>query len=145
MNSVEFFWNDPLERAKEVRDFFGGIGGRLKSFYLPTFTDDIVPLAGVYAGTTLSVQNTGTTTDYLDRAVMIELLDGTKTYNTINSVTDQTTYYDLILDTAISLDTVNLKRVSFLNLVRADMDDFEMSYTFGRGGTVRFNTIEVPN
>ena len=146
ITSVEFFWNTPAERAAEVRDFFGAIGGRLTSFYLPTFSDDVVPLTGVYTSTTtLSVVDYGLASDYAGRAIMIELNDGTKTYNTIDSAVDATSEITLTLNTAITLDTADLKRISFMNLVRADEESFVMSYSHGRGGTVRFNVIEVPN
>jgi len=146
MSSVEFFWNTRLEVAREVRDFFGGVCGMLKSFYLPTYTNDIVPLTGTYTATTsLSIEEIGVPTDYPDRAIMIELNDGTKTYNTIVSAVQATSEITLTLEDAITLDTSTLKRISFLNLVRADVDTFEMTYTFGGSGTVRFNVIEVPN
>ena len=145
ITSVEFFWNTPAERAAEVRDFFGALGGRLTSFYLPTFSDDVVPLAGSYSGTSLSVVDYGLASDYVGRAIMIELNDGTKTYNTIDSAVDATSEITLTLATSITLNTNDLKRISFMNLVRADEESFVMSYSHGRGGTVRFNVIEVPN
>lgn len=145
MTTVEFFWNDPVERALEIRDFFGGIGGKNKAFYLPTFNNDVVPLSGTYVGTSLSIEDYGTAADFLNREVMIELNDGTKTYNTITGSVQATSEITLTLDAAINLDTANLKRISFMNLVRSDVDDFELSYSHGRTGTTRFTTMEVPN
>lgn len=145
ITSVEFFWNTPAERAAEVRDFFGALGGRLTSFYLPTFSDDVVPLAGSYSGTSLSVVDYGLASDYVGRAIMIELNDGTKTYNTIDSAVDATSEITLTLATSITLNTNDLKRISFMNLVRADEESIVMSYSHGRGGSVKFNVIEVPN
>lgn len=145
LSSVEFFWSNPVERAEEIRDFLGGVSGRAKAFYLPTFSNDMVPISGVYSGTSLSFEDYGIPNDYLNRVIMIELNNGTKTYNTITAAVQATSEISVTLDSAISLDTSNLKRICFMNLVRCDVDDFELFYYYGGSGTTRFTTMEVPN
>lgn len=145
LQTIELFWNNAADRALKVRDFISGQAGRLKTFYLPTFNDDIVPLPGTYLLTVLDIEDYGQATDYVGRDIMIELNDGTKTYNTINAAVDATSQITLTLANTITLNTTTLKRISFMNLVRCDVDDFEFYYSAGNIGTTRFTVIEVPN
>lgn len=142
-SSVEIFFQNLEDKAK-TRDFVGYLSGRLKPFYLPSFRTDIVPIAGSYSGTSLSIEDTyGIASDYTGREIFIEFNDGTFGYNTIDSAVDATSEITLTLANSINFNTTDVKQIGFMVLSRADVDSIQFTYGLARSCRVRFNVIEV--
>lgn len=144
IQSVEFYFQSQQEKAKNIRDLFSTVKGKLKTWYLPTYNDDVVLISGTYTGTTIDIEDYGVATDYVGRDIMIKETDGTLTYRNVSSATDITSGIELTLDSSVNINSANVDQVCFLNLVRFDTDSFQITHNHAGSGTLRANVIEVP-
>lgn len=79
-----------FDHADAIRKFFDRMKGRRGEFYMPTWTRDLVPLAGLTsAGTTLIVEGTGAQSysgDTVFKAIAIRKTDGSWLLRTVTSI-----------------------------------------------------------
>lgn len=120
---------DKPEQMDFWRDFLDYCTGMQNPFLHSTFREDLIPYAAPLAGDTkLRI----TSINYKDRywqyeswrRIAIELQDGRILYRDVTQVDNFSDYAELTLSTAWGLnpEDLNIKKVSFLNLVRLGTD-----------------------
>lgn len=80
-----------FDHAESLRQLFARMQGRRGEFYMPTFQEDLVPVAGLTsAGTTITVQGTETDTVYsgdtVFKAIAVKLASGSWLLRTVPSI-----------------------------------------------------------
>ena len=110
--------------------------GKLKSFYLPSYSADMYLSEPVYQGaSTMQVKDAGITLDAFVKGpgaipIRVELKNGTLIYNTIVSSVEF--FGDDALTMAnpwsVSFTAADVRRISYLYLARLDNDAIEFSW-----------------
>lgn len=123
----------------ELRQLLHHIAGRVESFYIPTFYDDLLPTATLSSGSpSLTIENVGYTKFVQDRkvSIRIHLTDGTfldrdiGSSSEIDAETEQLTLDDVW---PANIPVANVARIEFIELVRFTDDDFEITHRNARG------------
>ncbi|MDX9861608.1 MAG: hypothetical protein RBS99_11905, partial [Rhodospirillales bacterium] len=131
-----------------VRRWLHAVRGKQKTFFVPTWNQDIVPLADI-ALTDVSI--TARVIDYnlyLDaHDIVVRLLDGTTYLNrTTGAAIDldgnETIYLAAAFGVDIPLATID--RISFISHVRLDSDRVELRYREAGAVSVSIPITEVP-
>lgn len=125
-----FFTNSRADLWK-LRQLLHYLRGRQVSFYIPTFTKDIVPNSTLVDSTsTITMDNIGYTLNARERwpkqVIRVHLKDGTILLRTIqNSAELSFAEEQLTVDTAWPYDILvtDIERIEFLEKVRFDSDD----------------------
>jgi hypothetical protein len=128
------------------RKLMYALGGRNVSFYVPTFSKDILPSADLtLSSTDLVIQNIGYTNYIQSRQpknmVWIRLNDGqTLTQEIISSVEDSSTQETLTVGTAwpATVPVAFIERISYLEEVRFSSDEITLTHEQG-SRLVRFS------
>ena len=112
------------------------LGGRRKSFYIPTFVNDLTAVADLTSGTaTIDIDNI----DYVrlvdsrrpKKIFRIEFTDGSSLVRTVNSAASvSSTVERLTLDSnwPANRTVSEIDRIMFYELVRFDTDEFRLEY-----------------
>lgn len=136
------------QRLWEVRQLLHFLRGRLTSFYIPTFYDDLTPTAGISSsGTTLNFRNAGLV-DFVGvqvprNAVRVTLTNGTTLDRTVNSASEIDPDTEQIVVSSqwgVNATLAEIARVTFVEKTRLDSDEVRLVHTSGRGDA----EIEVP-
>jgi hypothetical protein len=125
-----FFTNSRADLWK-LRQLLHYLRGRQVSFYIPTFTKDIVPNSTLVNSTsTITMDNIGYTLNAHERwpkqVIRVHLTDGTILIRTIqNSAELSFAEEQLTVDTAwpYDIEPEDIERIEFLEKVRFDSDD----------------------
>jgi hypothetical protein len=130
------FFSNTRKRLWEVRQLLHALKGRAKSWYIPTFTDDIEPTAGIAAGSAgLTIKNIGYTNHVKDQqpkdVIQVILTDGTKLIRGVvssseGSPTEETLTVDSTWGVTAALSEID--RVEFVEKTRFDSDDITIEH-----------------
>lgn len=129
-----------------VRVLLHSLKGQQQSFFLPVFSKDVVPNAGLTIGTsTMTVVNNGFTVYVSGKArkyVRVEFADGTHVDNVISSAVVNSSAQETLtfLDTwPATVPLANILRVTFYEKVRIANDDININHVSLNGeATVQF-------
>lgn len=133
-SSSKGFYVHSMQRMWEVRQLFHFLRGRFKSFYIPTFYEDLTPVSGISSGgVTLNVENVGYSLLVQDRSprnvVQVLKTDGTYTVRQIVSSSEiDEDEEQITVDSSwgISASVSEIERVSFVERSRLDTDTIEL-------------------
>jgi hypothetical protein len=130
-----FFCRNP-QATWEMRQVLHALAGRQKSFYLPTFYEDMVATNDIVNGTDiLDIENIGYS-DFVDgtepnKSIYVLLNNGTIiTRQVQSSSVVSSTIERLIIDIAWPSDILvsDIRRISYLRLGRFALDNFEINH-----------------
>lgn len=142
--TISLFYQGKSDKRSKV-GFVKSLFGKQKSFWLPSFNNDIPVVTG--SSTTQIVTNKYmNNSDYVGRGVYVRYTNGTVATRTITAATDVAGgRVALSLSSALptSLSSVNADLVSLMSLVRSDTDAFRFSIGTDYSGTVTFNVLET--
>lgn len=132
--SHRFFLNGS-QAIFDFRVWLQARSGRLKPFWLPSHQNDLMVLNPVASSSTaLQVEHRGyaqnTNSFQARRDIMIETNAGQRYYRRITAATDNVTSEDLVIDSplGVTLQPSDIRRVSFMPLVRLDADAVEIAH-----------------
>jgi hypothetical protein len=130
------FFSNTRKRLWEVRQLMHALKGRAKSWYIPTFNDDLEPTAGLASGSAgLTIKNVGYTNLVKDAqpkdVVQVILTDGTKLIRAVlssseSSATEEVLTVDATWGQDASLSEI--ERVEFVEKTRFDSDDITIHH-----------------
>jgi len=120
-------------------NFFDACQGRLNQFWVPSWSKDLVATAAIdSADTVIAVENIDYETAYLTnevigRFVYIQFPDGTYVCRKVADADDTTPSITLnsAIGTTVTAGNLNNLLISFLNLVRFDIDELIVEYPYG--------------
>jgi len=136
ITSKGFFCKN-IQATWQMRQVLHALAGRQKSFYLPTFYNDVVVNDTLASGTSLmDIDHIGYT-DYIganepNKSLYIVLNDGTVYTREVQSASEiDSTTERLVLDTTWPTNILpsEIYRISFLRLCRFAVDRFEINHT----------------
>ncbi len=140
------FYRTSAKDIHDLFDFFDAKQGRLGTFYVPTWKEDIVFSSGFVS--TDTVLNTKelylTETELVGRHIIVFFTDGSYT---CKEITDKSDSYSITIGSAIgtTVTTSNILDVlcSFLPLARFDVDEISFQYftKIAAKTKLRFNTL----
>lgn len=125
------------ENIGKILDFFDSKCGRLKSFWCPTWSRDVVFTEAIdSADVVIAVEDTDYNTDMLsndiiNRHIYIQFPDGSYVCRKITNEVDGDIVIDSAIGTSVSAANANKMLVSYLNLVRFDIDTIEIKFVTG--------------
>jgi hypothetical protein len=140
----KMFLVDGRENIWRLRQLMHYLRGKQKSFWLPTFRDELVPvLPLVLSSNTLDIENVGYA-QFVDslqprNVIRLTLVDGTVHIREILSslevdATRETLTLDDVWPAAIAIDDV--ERIEFVEKMRFDTDRIRIRYEPGKGVAV---------
>lgn len=131
----------------EAKQWLYSLKGRQKSFFLPSWNRDLIPVSDLTgADTTLLVHSINYHLYYAEKDIIFFLSDGTYLVKQATAGSDAGGGLESItLDSSIGqeIPLSDLDRICFLSHVRLDSDRFEVHYT-GSGATIVVPVKEVP-
>lgn len=130
-HSKKGFKTNTREELWKLRQLLHFLKGRQVSFYIPTFSKDIVPIENMQVGTfAITMDNIGYTTNAYQRwpkqVVRVVFKDGTKLTRTIQNSSEVSSAVEQItLDIAwpATYTPDDIERIEFLEKVRLAVDD----------------------
>jgi hypothetical protein len=122
-----------IAERSTLKKFLHKMKGRRGAFWLPTFHKDIVITANITSSQTfidVDAFGYGYFTENETQSFVIEMLNGTRYFNTIVSSTRSTITERFTLENSfgVAIAIANIKRVMFINKVRFDSDVAEINY-----------------
>ena len=141
------FYEQGIDRLWRRRQWLHSLKGKQKSFWLPSFIDDLVLLTPIGASdTTITVERIGVPGTFVGRHIMIETTPGTRYFREITLAVDGgVDEMDLTisssLGTAVSVESVS--RFSILSKVRLNSDRVRISYLAADVVTLSVPVTEV--
>lgn len=123
----------------EMRQLFHHLGGRLTSFYIPTFFDDLKPVAALSSGSpSLTIENVGYASFVKDRKsrIRVHLTDGTALDRTVTSSSEidaETEQLTLNTGWPTTIQVDEVDRIEFIETVRLASDDVEIVHANAKG------------
>lgn len=134
----------------QMRQVLHYLRGRLKSFYLPTFYDELTPTANLTSGSSsLTITNVGYTNFVQNRRGKLRVVktDGTVILRNVTSsavVDDFTEQITVDAPWPSTITVAQVKRIEYIQLVRSSADGIQIRHRTGTGfAAVRFPVIEV--
>ena len=115
--------------------------GRFRSFWLPSFQDDIDIVNTGLITTTLIIRN-DSYTDFSNRTHIGLLINGTWTFVTVSNIASSGSFANLTISN-INTHVNNIEIASFLGLYRLDTDRVELNYLGNNVITCSFNIVEL--
>lgn len=146
-----------LENIKMIvnmKKFFNRVAGRFKSFYCPSWVNDLSPSADIAEGTNIIYTELNDLYRYYltngrKKKIIIFTKDfkshiydiltyGTETINNVK-------YGKILLSSPVdsNIPLINIEMISFMNLVRFDSDDLQIDYETTEVATVQLAMKEV--
>lgn len=143
---MDFFYQG-LQQRVDILGLLCESYGKLKNFWLPSFTKDVLLSSGTYSTNTLTVLGLGSASDYIGKSLFIKQLDGSYQCNTVTNAVVAGANFILTLETNLTSPVSNslTEFVSFMKLSRFDTDSFDITTGAASSGKVTLNSIEVPN
>lgn len=141
---------DPLNRhdAWTMRKWLHARRGRQRTFWVPSWNEDIVLVADVLASDlTIEVRNIGYSLYYGVTDVMVDLVNGTRIFKRIlsgNVNAGGNEVLDLESSFGINIARTDVVRISLMKHVRFDSDRLELGHSYGGRVSVSVPVIEVP-
>ncbi|MFA5753984.1 MAG: hypothetical protein WC905_01305 [Patescibacteria group bacterium] len=126
-------------QIRELLDFFDSQMGRHGDLWVPSWSRDIVPTVAIGASDTeitidpIDYDNTYLANDVIGRHVFVYFPDKSYVCRKIIDATAETIELDSALGTAVSASQLKRLMISFLNYVRFDLDELEVSYPYNHG------------
>lgn len=138
-----------ISRAEiwEMKKWIHSIGGKIKPFFIPTWSEDLTLVQDITAAaTSLLVKPINYTSFYGERDIIIILNDGSyytrkATGGGVSSGNDI-----IVLDTSIGVDVqmVDVYKICFLSHSRFDSDNIEFSYSGTISAEIKIPIVEIP-
>jgi hypothetical protein len=130
-----------------MRSFIHSRNGKQKSFWVPSFNNDLTLTTDIGVGATaIFVQTVNYEQNYGITDILIELKNGGTVYarvlSGVSSGIVDTLGLDASMATAIQISDV--ARIMFLNLVRFDSDSVEIKHTYAGNATANIPIVWVP-
>lgn len=121
--------------------------GKQKTFWLPTFNDDLILASSFGSGdTTISVVSISDPNLYIDKNVMFLLNDGNRYFrqltNAVNMGDTDTLTLSSSLGVAVSPSDIDL--FCFISLVRLNSDSVQIDHNFALESITSIPVMEVP-
>jgi len=120
------------EERRALLSIFYALNGKQKPLWLPTFADDMSLAEPVGANAfQMDIEPIDYARFFRSRSIRIELTNGTKIYRDIQSATlinETTERLSLSALFGIGFDPSQVKRISWLNLVRQDSDVIRLNH-----------------
>ncbi|MCP4993147.1 MAG: hypothetical protein GY934_05085 [Gammaproteobacteria bacterium] len=135
-NSNKGFKTNTRQELWELRQLLHFLKGQQVSFYIPTFTKDLLPNTTlISANSTFTMDNVGYTVNARDRApkdfFRILLLNGTELTRTVVSSSEVSTAVEqLTVDSPwpYNIEPEDIERIDFLEKVRISVDDIVITH-----------------
>lgn len=124
--------------------FFDNKRGRWQSFFVPTWNKDVIVTQAISAGdVVLHIEDLEYTSVYLPNAVigrylMIKMPNGQIIYRKVNTATNSQLVLIAPIPNAVAESDLSKLYISFLTLVRFDLDELMIEYNEGRGHVAQF-------
>lgn len=115
--------------------------GRFRSFWLPSFQDDIDIVNTGTITTTLTIRN-DSYTDFSNRTHIGLLIQGTWNFITVSNIASSGSLVNLTIPN-INTNVNNIEIASFLGLYRLDTDRVELNYLGNNVITCSLNIVEL--
>lgn len=139
------------EEYERFRSFMYYMQGRARTFWVPTFMQDIDMLEDASSATDITVETCGLAgmIPNAERThIRVEQIDGTIAYREITEVVDNLDGTETItLGTSLTAAVEDIARISFMTLMRSDQDSVEMRHDTDITGSttcaVTFKTAHV--
>lgn len=147
---VKGFFSNSQQRLWEVRQLLHAFRGRQQSFFIPSFYDDLTPVAGISsAAQTINVENIGYNLFVQNRqprdVVQVKLVDGTLITRRVESSSEISADEEQLTVTTswgVTAALADIDRVSFVESVRLRSDDVNIRH-FSKPGLANIDTSVV--
>jgi hypothetical protein len=141
------FYEPKGERLWKRRLWVHALRGKQKSFYLPTFNNDLILQSTISnVATTISVKSIAETGYYLNKSIMFWLNDGNRYFRGITNAANVGDNDTLTISSAlgVTVAVADVKMISFITLNRLNSDEIQFNHRLRTGATVSIPTLEVP-
>ena len=130
------------------RTWLHSLKGMQKTFWLPTFANELVLAANILStATTIDVESIGATALYTSRHIMIELKSGTRYFRAVSTAAHESGGIDrMAIDSALGAGVTasDIAQFCFLSLVRLNADAVTITHNDGGYAETAIPVIEVP-
>lgn len=139
---------NPQSRAERwaVKLWLSYLRGRQKSFWLPSWNQDMVVAATMTAGTvTLVVRPVGLAANYSGGGhLLIQQPDGTQYFRAFSSPVIAGSFEQVTLDSAVATDVTSSTFVCIIRHVRQDADSVELEHGYAGSSAATVAVTETP-
>lgn len=129
------------------RVWLHSLRGKQKTFWLPTFSDDLILMASFLAAATqISVKSIMSVNLYLNKHIMIQLNNGDRYFRQITTAVNDGDNDTLTLSSSLGVGVApaDIDLFCFISLVRLNSDSVSMDHNFALETITAVPVMEVP-
>lgn len=141
------FYETRGENLWNRRLWIHSLRGKQKSFYLPTFNNDLELQSNISGvATTISVKSIAPVNYYLNKSIMIWTNSGNRYFRDITNAVEDGENVTLTISSSlgVAVSVSNVKMISFVTLNRLNSDQIQIRHSFHTGAIISIQTMEVP-
>ncbi len=130
----------------ERRCWLGGLNGKQKTFWMPTFNHDLI-ITEISDGTAITVETVAPTGYYALKHILIVLSDGNMYPVQISAATVVDPTHDeltFVTPVGVPIDPEDVYFICFLGLSRLDTDEISIRHDQGDSSSMTIPIVEVP-